>query len=93
MSGNNEVINISSSSSSNDLMGIELLMNTEKKTKSSSSNNVNIDFQDLNSLEQELNDLSFTDIGGGGGGGVGGDGFENMNHNFSSGLFGGGGGG
>lgn len=49
--------------------GIELLMNNDKR-KGSSTTNFNID--DLNTLEEELNDLSssLNTNGGGGGGGV-----------------------
>jgi len=50
--------------------GIELLMNNDKR-KGSSTTNFNID--DLNSLEEELNDLSSSvNMNGGGGGGGGG---------------------
>ena len=46
--------------------GIELLMNNDKR-KGSSTTNFNID--DLNSLEEELNDLSSSvNVNGGGGG-------------------------
>ena len=55
-----EIIEISSSNnlkSSNFGGGIELLMNNDKKKENSYSKNV--DFEDLNDLEKELNELSF----------------------------------
>lgn len=51
--------------------GIELLMNNDKR-KGSATTNFNID--DLNTLENELNDLSKSVAGGGSGGGSGGGG-------------------
>jgi len=55
-----EIIEISSNNnlkSSNFGGGIELLMNNDKKKETSYSKNV--DFEDLNNLEKELNELSF----------------------------------
>ena len=59
-----EIIEISSNNnlkSSNFGGGIELLMNNDKKKETSYSKNV--DFEDLNNLEKELNELSFNNDG------------------------------
>jgi hypothetical protein len=64
--------------------GIELLMNDKKK---SSSNSVKIDLGELDSLENELNELSGN--GGGGGGGSGGGGGDTKTlSGFASNMFG-----
>jgi hypothetical protein len=40
------------------MTGAELLMNTKKKSESDNNNDINVDVDDLNSLEKELNDLT-----------------------------------
>jgi hypothetical protein len=58
---NNNIIDIGKDNLSSSTFGIDLLMNNDKK-RSSSKHSADIDFEDLNDLEKELNDLTFNDL-------------------------------